>query len=150
VTRAGVAGASHPVGRTLALPITFAGSGRQPYALRYHAALPGRRLDRCPLFLPLAPTDGLSRSVTLQVTVPSGSSRLPGHFPALVWDDRGRGRATLGHLPAFVLVRTQQIGEPLGWLDRVDPRRLVDASAIAILVVASAIWALMQRRRRLA
>ena len=150
VTGAGTAGEPRPVGRTLALPIAFAGSGRQSYALRYRAALPGGRLHRCPLFLPLTPTDGLSRSVMLQVTVPPGASRLPGDFPAFVWDAEGRGRAALGHLPAFVLVRTHAPGEPLGWLERFDTRRVVDLSAIAILIGASAIWAAAQRRRRIA
>lgn len=143
-----VAGSARTEGRTLSLPMTFAAGGRESYALQYRAASAAGSLDRCPLFLPLAPADGLSRAVAIEVTPPAGTVLLPGEFPAFTWGSDGRGRASLGHLPAFVLVRTRAAGEQVDWVDTLDTRRAVDVAALGILGGASVMWVLVQRRRR--
>src|SRR5262245_43485430 len=66
------------------------------YELRYRAAQPADRVNRCPIWVPAAPTDGRSRSVRFQVDLPAATT--PGtSMPALTWTG-GHGALTLGHL----------------------------------------------------
>jgi hypothetical protein len=102
---------------------------------------------RCPLLVPDAPADGVSREVVIDVRLSPGSRPIPGEFPALAWTGDS-GRAALGHVPAFILVPHALAGVPLGWWDTLDTRRIVDSGALLAIVLASAAWFSRQRRRR--
>jgi hypothetical protein len=130
-------------GRTITLPIGVR-EGATSYRVRYRVAMLGPH--RCPLLVPDAPTSGASRVVALDVQLAAGAQRLPGEFPAMVWSG-DTGRATLGHVPAFVLVPHAAAGERPGVWEALDTRRLVDTSAVIFLVAASGIWLSRQRRR---
>ncbi|MGE0816292.1 MAG: hypothetical protein AB7O28_07980 [Vicinamibacterales bacterium] len=131
VEHAAIATAAIDVGRTRALVIESAGG---EYTLRYVVEQPPDRPYRCPLWLPAAPTDGRSRNVVLRVSLPEGA-RAAGTLPAFLWDG-ALGVATVGHLPAFVLVPYAEPGQPLPW----DISRVMDAFTVAALVAGSALW----------
>ena len=125
------------IGRTQSLVLRpDAGS----YEFSYRAQQPAGRTDRCPIWLPVVPTDGRSRAVHLEVNLPAGVN--PGaSMPAFTWTG-ARGAATLGHLPAMVRVPYTREGEPRGW--GVDS--MMDALAIAVFAAATAVWAWRARR----
>jgi hypothetical protein len=126
------------IGRTRSLRL----SPRQPsYSIRYRVRQADDRRNRCPLWLPSVPADGISRAVRIQVQLPSGTS--PGaSMPTFSWNGT-QGITTLGHLPAFVLLSYRAAGESAGW----DVLRIVDAAAVAVFAVATGIWL---HRKRLA
>lgn len=127
------------VGRTRALVVRPAGG---EYTLDYRVSLPPDRTYRCPLWLPAAPADGRSRSVRIDVAIPDSASPT-GTMPAFVWTG-SRGTATVGHLPSFVLVPFSAPGAARPW----DVSRVMDAVAIATLILASLIWLRRARSRR--
>lgn len=123
-------------GRTLALVLR---PERPSYTLQYRSDQPPTRRDRCPVWLPAAPSSGRAQSVRLEVRLPVGAAP-GGTMPGFAWTGM-RGTAALGHLPAFVRVPFTPAGEPPPW----NVARVMDAVAIVALVGASAVWA---RRRR--
>jgi hypothetical protein len=123
-------------GRTLALVVR---PERPSYTLRYRADQPPARRDRCPLWLPAAPSSGRPGSVHLDVRLPEGAAP-GGTMPALAWAGT-HGAAALGHLPAFLRVPYAAAGEAPPW----NVARVMDAAAIVALVGASVFWA---RRRK--
>lgn len=139
-------GSTRSIGRTLSLPLSFATRGRQPYTLRYRVIQTRDPDDRCPIWLPAAPTEGLPRVVRLLVTLPSDMRRRPGDFPAFEWVTPARGIVALNHLPAFVRVPRTTAGTPVSWRETIDVRRFLDAVAILLIVASTTIW--VARRRR--
>jgi hypothetical protein len=134
------AGESRDIGRTLSLRVAPTASGA-PYTLRYRVAQAAARRFRCPLWLPTIPTDGRSRGVHLVVTVPDGA-QASATMPAFTWTGP-RGTARLAHLPAVVIVPFASAGEPRPW----DISRVMDLTAMATLVAATALWLRRQRGR---
>jgi hypothetical protein len=134
------------VGRTARVPVSLTGSGRNEYSVRYAVRLPAAARDRCPLLVPAAPTDGVSRAVQLEVEVPPESNRLPGEFPAFAWEG-GRGAVTISHMPSFVRIPYVARGTPVTWRETIDVRRIVDVAALAIIGVSTLAWAALRRRR---
>lgn len=131
-------------GRTIVVPVRVH-AGVTRYRARYRVMMPARH--RCPLLVPDAPSDGVSREVLIDVRLAPGSQHLPGEFPALEWIGDS-GRATLGHVPAFIVVPHALAGMRLGWWERLETRRVVDSSAVLVIALASAVWFSRQRRRR--
>jgi hypothetical protein len=98
--------------------------------------------DRCPLWVPAAPADGVSRAVRISVELPPGmSSRST--MPAFTWTG-STGTTTLGHIPAFVRVAFAAAGDSTPW----DAATAMDALAMLAFVGASGIWAWRRSRRR--
>jgi hypothetical protein len=126
------------VGRTLSLRVR---ASTEPYEIRYqlmHSSSPPA--DRCALWLPMVPTTGAPASVTIDAELPPAT--VPGDaMPAFAWTGT-HGRTSLAHLPAVVRLSFGDPGAPRGW----GLARLMDAVAIAVFAVASAIWALRARR----
>lgn len=139
-----LAGQPVVVGRSARLPISLTGSGRNEYAVRYLVG--GRMLERCPVLVPAAPTDGLARTVTMSITSPPDLRRIPGDFPAFTWSGT-RGRVTLGHFPSFVRVPLAPAGAPLTWRQSLDPRRVVDVLALVAIACGSLGWVLYRKAR---
>jgi hypothetical protein len=136
---ASAGGPATDIGRTRAITIRQA----QPrYTLRYAAALSADRAYRCPVWLPAVPADGRSRNVTIVVTLPDGASAA-GTMPAFSWTG-SRGEARVPHLPAVVIVPFAEAGASRPW----DVSRVMDAVAIATLVVGSLFWLRRTRARR--
>ncbi len=135
------------LGRTLSLRAGVAGAGRHSYDLAYEIEQPGRWAERCPLWLPIAPTPGVRNVVHIAVLIPAGLRPLDGSFPAFAWTRDGTGTADLPELPSVVRVTTTAPGREPHWLSAFSLQRLVDAAAVAILVLASATWAWSGRRR---
>jgi hypothetical protein len=126
----------HPVGRTQSLMLELA---RSAYELAYSVQRPAAH-DRCPLWVPVAPSDGVSRAVRVSVALPPGmSSRTT--MPAFRWNG-STGTTTLGHIPAFVRVRFAPAGESTPW----DVATAMDALAVLVFAGASGIWAWKRRR----
>lgn len=124
------------VGRTRSLVLT---PDQGAYTLSYRVQQTAARPHRCPLWLPAAPAAGVSRTVKLRVELPPGTS--PGNtMPRFTWNGSA-GIATLGHLPAFVLIPYSTPGEPAGW----DVSTAMDAAAASVFVGASAVWAWRRR-----
>jgi hypothetical protein len=140
-----VAGNAQIIGNTARVPISVVGSGRNEYSVRYRFTSNGAPVDRCPLLVPSAPTDGLRRSVTIDVRLPSDATRLPGEFPLLAWEGL-RGAVTLGHVPSFVRAPHVQQGERPGWRERLDARRVVDVTAVLAIAVSTAVWIALRKR----
>ncbi|MBI1874996.1 MAG: hypothetical protein HYS05_14065 [Acidobacteria bacterium] len=140
------AGSTRTIGRTVSLPLSFAIPGRHPYTLRYRVIETEDSADRCPIWLPAAPTEGIRRAVRLLVTLPSDVRRLPGGFPAFEWATPAGGVVALNHLPAFVRVPRTAAGTPVSWRETVDVGRLLDAAAIFCIAASTTIW--VARRRR--
>jgi hypothetical protein len=125
------------IGRTQSLVLRpEAGS----YEFSYHAVQPADREHRCPIWLPAVPTDGRSRAVRLDVNLPVAAT--PGaSMPALTWTG-AHGTATLGHIPAIVRLPYAAEGESRGW----SINSMMDALALAVFAVATAIWTWRVRR----
>jgi hypothetical protein len=135
-------GSHHDIGSTRSLIVRP--GARQPYQIQYRITQPGERAFRCPLWVPALATDGRSRSVTIKVALPEGSTPSGSSFPALAWDGSG-GTATLAHVPAFIRVAfaggsTSPESAPL------DIASTMDVLAVAMMAVATAGW--LWRRRR--
>jgi hypothetical protein len=141
-----IAGQASVVGRTARVPMSLTGSGRNEYSVRYSIALPLAARDRCPMLVPGAPTDGVTRGVRLEVEVPAGASRLPGEFPAFAWDG-ARGAVAISHMPSFVRIPHLPEGSAVTWRDRVDVRRILDAAAVTIIGVSTLAWVALRRRQ---
>jgi hypothetical protein len=124
------------VGRTLSLVVETTTS---EYALAYSAQRPGAQ-NRCPMWVPAAPADGVSRAVRISVELPSGMTA-GGTMPAFTWNGP-TGTTTLGHIPAFVRVPFAPEGESTIW----DVSTAMDGLAILVFAAASGIW--IWRRRR--
>jgi len=117
--------------------------GKQ-YQIQYRLIQPDDRAFRCPIWAPALPTDGRSRQVMIEVSLPELSSPKGRSFPALTWNG-SEGTATIGHLPAFV--RIPYIGDSTGGdIGRLDIARTMDVVALAVFALASAVW--VWRRRR--
>lgn len=129
------AGDLRPIGRTLSLVLR---PDLATYQFRYrvrHAAA-----GKCSIWLPIVPTDGLSRAVHLQIDLPPRT--VPGSaMPAVTWTGT-RGSTMLGHVPAFVSVSYGLEGESPRW----GIGQVMDAAAVAVFAGASAAW--VWRRRR--
>jgi hypothetical protein len=132
------AGDLRTIGRTRSLVLHV---GRSPYELRYRVRQPDDRRGRCPIWLPAVPTDGRSRAVRLEVTLPTGT-RPGSSMPALAWTST-RGVATLGHVPSFVRLSFAPVDASLGW----DVAAVMDAAAVAVVAAASGVWVWRRRRR---
>lgn len=131
VDGATVSGPAHDIGRTRALTVS---ANAAPYTLRYRVTQAPAWTHRCPLWLPTTPTDGRSRAVQVRVTIPDATT--PGAtMPALTWTGAS-GTATLGHLPAVVIVPFSADGTPPPF----DIARVMDLTAIATLVVGTGWW----------
>jgi hypothetical protein len=141
-----VGGRAEIVGRTARLPISITGAGRNEYHVRYSASPPGGAPDRCPLLVPSAPTDGLTRAVRIDVEVPVGTRRLPGEFPAFTWTGR-RGAVSIGHMPSFVRVPHVAQDAPVAWRRTLDIRRMIDFAAMATIALTTVGWIARRRRR---
>jgi hypothetical protein len=125
------------VGRTQSLVLR---PDQAAYGFRYRAVQPAPRVHRCPIWLPTVPTDGRSRPVHLEVDLPPATAA-GNSMPAFTWAG-GHGAATLGHLPAVVRVPYAPEGTAPGW----GIGSVMDALAIAVFAIASAVW--MWRVRR--
>lgn len=109
------------------------------YRIHYRAQLRGDGEARCPLWLPTVPTDGLARAVTIAVELPPGSTSSDS-MPMLEWTG-AHGAVRLGHLPSFVQVSHRPAGTASAW----SMAAVMDATAIILLAVGSALW--VWRRR---
>jgi hypothetical protein len=108
------------------------------YTVRYTVEQPPQRAGRCPLWIPTMPTEGRGQVVRIVARIPPGATAA-GTMPAFTWSG-DEGKATIGHLPAFVRVPYAIAGEPAPW----NIARMMDVVSIAVLVVATLVWA---RRR---
>lgn len=131
-------GAAREIGRTLSLLVRPGGAN---YTLHYRVTQADDRPYRCPIWLPVAPADGRTRNVRLNAALPAGTSA-HGTMPAFVWTGP-EGAATLGHLPAFVIVPFAVAGGARPW----DVSRVMDTAAVGTLVLASAVWLRRQQGR---
>lgn len=124
------------VGRTQSLVVRPEASA---YQLHYRVEQPDDRRDRCPLWLPLTPTDGRPDAIRIQVDLPP--STIPaGSFPAFTWNGT-HGVVMLGHLPAFVRLSYVAAGQSAPW----DLSRTMDAVALVAFAAASALWIRFRR-----
>ncbi len=140
-----IAGPIQMEGPTARLPVSLTGPGRNEYIARYRIRTAEGAIDRCPLLVPSVPTDGVSRSVRIDVEVPQGATVLRSAFPAFTWKDR-RGSVTIGHIPSFVRVPHAPRGVPVAWRDTVDPARVVDAAALSTIGLSTLAWIVLRRR----
>lgn len=125
-------------GQTKALTVRSSGA---PYTLRYHVRVPDTRAYHCPVWLPAVPADGRSRAVEMRVTLPGGATAAS-TMPTFRWTG-ATGAATVGHLPAFVIVPFAAAGAPRQW----DVSRVMDGLALGTLVVGTLIWLRRSRMR---
>jgi hypothetical protein len=95
--------------------------------------------NRCPLWVPAAPADGVSRAVRISVALPPGMSARS-TMPAFTWTG-STGAATLGHIPAFVLVPFAPAGASATW----DISTTMDVLTVLVFACATGIW--IWRRR---
>jgi hypothetical protein len=123
------------VGRTQSLVLD---SAMSEYELTYSVRRVAMQ-NRCPLWVPAAPADGVSRAVRISVAVPPGMSA-HSTMPAFTWTG-STGTTTLGHIPAFVLVPFAPAGESATW----DVSTAMDVLTILVFVGATSIW--IWRRR---
>ncbi len=128
--------AAEAIGRTRSLLLQ---TGSSEYELRYSVQRFAAE-DKCPLWLPAAPADGVSRAVRIRVELPPGTSARS-TMPAFTWNGTV-GEATLGHIPAFVRVPYAAAGDSTGW----DVSTVMDALTVTVFAAASGIW--IWRRRR--
>ena len=142
ITGAEQAAPRRSIGVTEAFTLRFPGAGSYRYEVRYRVTQPDEWAYRCPLWLPTVAAAGRPRSVEIEVTLPAAAQPAGGSFPALQWEG-GTGRATLGHLPAFVRLPYAAAG---GRAPMRDMGRLMELTAIGMLVAGTALWALRQRR----
>ena len=132
------------IGSTQSFVLALKGAGLHTYRVRYAVTQPDAWAYRCPLPLPAAPTDGVSREVDVSIDLPPEASPGGGSLPALAWA-RGRGLATLPHLPAVVRVPFAAPAD-LRQMPGSDIGRLMDGTAMVILAGATLFW--IWRRRR--
>jgi hypothetical protein len=125
------------VGRTRSLLLDTAPT---EYELTYSVQRPPAH-ERCPLWVPAAPADGVSRAVRISVELPPGSSSR-GTMPAFRWNG-AMATTTLGHIPAFVRVSYGATGDSTKW----DVATAMDAFAILVFAAASGIWVSRRRLR---
>jgi hypothetical protein len=137
-------GPPRTIGRTLALTILLPHPGNHAYRIYYRVVQADPWASRCPVWVPSVPAR--ARAVALTVHLPPGAAPLGDAFPAFVWDGGGRGTATLSNVPAFALVRFRAPGEPALVTDRITVRNLVDLAALAVLAIATTIWASLRKR----
>lgn len=136
VRGAGQPTAPRTIGRTLLLTL-------EPRAGEYEFAYTVQRLRspyRCPLWVPAAPADGVSRQVRIGVELPVGTSAR-GTMPAFTWKGT-MGTTTLGHIPAFVRVPFAPDGRSEIW----DVSMIMDVLTLVVFAGASGIW--IWRRQR--
>lgn len=129
-------GAPQAIGRTRSLVL-------DPDPQEYEIAYSVRRSvapDRCPLWVPAAPADGVSRAVRISVDLPAGSSARA-TMPAFTWSG-AQGTTTLGHVPAFVRLPFGPATDAAPW----DIAAVMDVVTLVIFVGASGIW--LWRRKR--
>lgn len=143
ITGAVEAAPARSIGVTEAFVLRFPDAGDARYEVRYRATQPDEWAYRCPVWLPAVAADGRSRNVEIEVTLPPAAEPAGGSFPAFQWQG-GTGRATLGHLPAFVRLPYVAPGEPRAPMR--DLGRMMELAAIAMLVAGMALW--VARRRR--
>jgi hypothetical protein len=124
-------GEPHAIGRTRSLVLS---PEQSAYTVSYRVRQDASREYRCPLWVPAAPADGVSRAVHLRVTLPFGAEPR-NTMPRFNWTNN-EGVVTLGHLPAFVLIPYGAAGTSPGW----NITAAMDAAAVAVFVCASAIW----------
>jgi hypothetical protein len=136
VRGAGQLRAPRTVGQTLSLML-------EPRSGEYELAYTVQRLAsqyRCPVWVPAAPADGVSRQVRISVELPPGTSARA-TMPAFIWKDT-TGTTTLGHIPAFVRLRFAPDGAGGIW----DVSRIMDVLTLVVFAAASVIW--IWRRKR--
>jgi hypothetical protein len=133
-----VIGELRSIGRTRSLTVRI---DRPDYELRYRAVQPAERRDRCPLWVPVAPTSGRLGAVRVDVRLPVGS-RPASAMPSLSWVGTA-GEAAVSHVPAFVRVSYSTAGDAAPW----DLLAVMDGLAVAVFVAASGLW-LWRRTRR--
>jgi hypothetical protein len=143
ITGAVQATPSRSVGATEAFVLRFPAAGSARYEVRYRATQPEAWAYRCPVWLPAVAADGRSRNVEIEVTLPPAAEPGGGSFPAFQWHG-GIGRATLGHLPAFVRLPYAARGEPRAPMR--DVGQMMELAAIAMLVTGMALWVVRRRR----
>jgi hypothetical protein len=110
------------------------------YTVRYTVEQPPQRAGRCPLWIPTVPTEG-GGQVQIVAHIPAGATAT-GTMPAFTWSG-DEGKATIGHLPAFVRMPYVLEGEPAPW----DIARVMDIVSVATLVGATLAWARARSRR---
>lgn len=142
---AGVETAAPPrrFGVTEVFTLRFASAGLHRYEVRYRATQPEGWAWRCPVWLPVIATDGRSRQIGIEVTLPPGARPAGASFPAFRWEER-LGSATLGSLPAFV--RTPYASPDEARSPGLDYGRAMDYVAAGVLLVGTAIWVIRRRR----
>lgn len=143
ITGAVQAAPPRSIGVTEAFVLRFPNAGNARYEVRYRATQPDEWAYRCPVWLPAVAADGRSRNVEIEVTLPPAAEPTGGSFPAFQWQG-ATGRATLGHLPAFVRLPYAARGESRAPMR--DLGRMMELLAIAMLVAGMALW--VARRRR--
>lgn len=126
------------VGRTRVLLLR---PSEPAYTFSYRARQPESRAHRCPVWLPTVPTDGLTRSVRLDIELPPAATPPGSSLPTFAWTG-AHGLATLGHVPAFVRVPYAREGDAPGW----DLARIMDVATMAMFLGGTAFW--VWRRRR--
>jgi hypothetical protein len=127
---------AHNIGRTRSLLLETESA---EYELRYSVQRSAEQ-DKCPLWVPAAPADGVSRAVRIRVELPPGMSPRS-TMPAFAWNAAG-GETTLGHIPAFVRVPYAPAGASSAW----EVVTVMDAATLVVFASASGIW--IWRRRR--
>jgi hypothetical protein len=131
------AGDARLIGRTRSLLLR---QDQPAYELRYRVEQPASRASRCPLWVPAAPADGHSRAVRLRVELPP-SAAAADTMPAFSWAGN-QGSTTLGNIPAFVRLSYTEAGDAAAW----NIQQTMDLIAMALFVVASALWVWRGRR----
>jgi hypothetical protein len=134
-------------GVTLSYSVNAGTGGSHTYELAYRILRSDDGAYRCPIWLPVAPADGRSRSVRLLVELPFEARPAGSSLPALTWSGP-RGETTLGHLPSFVRVPFASAGSAPGGLAGWDVSRITDGAAVVALSAASLLWFLRRRTTR--
>jgi hypothetical protein len=135
---AGTVGERRTIGRTRSLVLRPLA---RTYTIEYRVSQPAARRHRCPLWVPVVPADGVSRAVSIEIDMPSGT-RVSASMPVFSWTE-SRGVATMGHLPAFVRIPYHAEGQEPPW----EMARAMDLAALAFVVGATGLWAWRRRRR---
>jgi hypothetical protein len=138
------AGAVRTIGTTESIGVRLPRAGAFSYAIAYRASQAEAWAYRCPVWLPIAASDGVSRSVRISVEMPPGATPVGARLPRLAWSG-ARGEATLGHLPSVVRTPFTRPGEPAGWTSSIDVSRAVDVTAVIALAAVSLLWAVRRR-----
>lgn len=129
--------AARTIGRTRSLQLHTV---THAYELRYRVAQAAH--GRCPLWVPAAPADGVSRAVRIGVELPGGATAR-GTLPAFTWDG-STGIATLGHIPAFVRVPFTLPGDAREW----ELAAVMDTLTMIVIAGAGGIWLWRRAARR--